>query len=1267
MTLRRTSLLLLFLGTWAWIPLAQGQTPWPSSFLTGDDAVCQAEVAARLASGEYADWPPLELTEAARNEVQEEFDLRLLEQLTVRCGDYAGGRAALVSFLEREHAPLVEARARWLLAHWAWRLEDPARAIDERTRLGFLEDWYVLGPFDNERGRAFAQPLPPELAIDQQAFDLDALHPGKRGTVGWRRWSQLTPQGTVWLSALLRPAEEALAYLLTHVHVSEAQPGALRIGASGSVAVWWNGTEVARGDRERPWALDQDVVVVELARGWNRLLIKSGQTKGDWQVSARITRLDGTALVTDGTLLACSAEVPEELPDAPAPASDRPSTASAHRGALDHLALLDAAPLRDLVEGFIVAAQASHDRLTHPERRLFQRALTARPDLALAHQLLADSHDVSITHSAEREENRWRQHLEEALAMDAGWDRARVALARYHLERFGNLTAAGALLAAVRANPPPVSVLSLRAHIEQQQFGPPAAENTQRQLLGRLMAGELALEARLAWTRRLLREGRLPEAEALLARGRAADPLNGALGAEHVRLLLRAGRVEEARAQLERWQGLEPLGRAAARARLRFERSADDPAAALLAIEGALAVCPDDEELLREQGDVLVALERREAAMASYERALELDPNQPRVREALERLRGPRSAPDEPARVPIEDLIAAALRSEEPENTPTRVLLDNQAVTLAADGTARRYRQLLVKVINEEGCRALDSHSIPYAAGEQWVQVLAARAHHADGRVQQARIRNRPPVKRTGEYPVWSSTWLDLPPLRPGMVVELEWRTEDLKQSFFGDYFGDRVHFGGQEPRTRTIYTIDAPAAKNLYFHARGMSPEPEIRTGRPGRTIYRWELADQPRIDPEPAMPPLADLAPYVEVSTFRDWDAFSSWYHHLIRGQFHTSPAIQAKVEELTAGCTTDVERVRALYAFVVSEVRYIAWEFGVHGFQPYRADTIFTRRFGDCKDKATLLCTMLDEVGIEAYPVLIHATRQRAREDLALPLIHHFNHCIAYLPGVGPDGWFLDGTAEHHRADELPLMDRGARVLVVRKDGGELLDIRWNTPAEMAVTERQHARVERSGAAELHLEQSPTGDYAVFIRQHLEVAGDRKRLLEQRFGRRFPGTVVEDLTMSDLTDLTQEVKWRVSLRVPEYWDEEGGLLRLPPLADFFDSSAGLAGFVSRGERQHDLLLGNPTRTATTLEIELPPGVEGAHLPRATSLDTPHGRFHLTARSEGRRLVLEREFELRVPRVPVAEYPEFKEFLDDVNEALTERMTLRRVGGVE
>ena len=114
-------------------------------------------------------------------------------------------------------------------------------------------------------------------------------------------------------------------------------------------------------------------------------------------------------------------------------------------------------------------------------------------------------------------------------------------------------------------------------------------------------------------------------------------------------------------------------------------------------------------------------------------------------------------------------------------------------------------------------------------------------------------------------------------------------------------------------------------------------------------------------------------------------------------------------------------------------MKNTRYVALEFGIHGFLPYRVPEIVRRGFGDCKDKASLIYTMLREAGVDARIVLVRTRRNGAIDDEPASLAV-FDHAIAYVPSLN---LFLDGTAEHSGTRELPEGDQGVMVLLVGPD--------------------------------------------------------------------------------------------------------------------------------------------------------------------------------------------------------------------------------------
>src|SRR5262249_45363362 len=130
---------------------------------------------------------------------------------------------------------------------------------------------------------------------------------------------------------------------------------------------------------------------------------------------------------------------------------------------------------------------------------------------------------------------------------------------------------------------------------------------------------------------------------------------------------------------------------------------------------------------------------------------------------------------------------------------------------------------------------------------------------------------------------------------------------------------------------------------------------------------LYSFSAFDVPKVETESGMPGYSDVAAYLHVSTFKSWEDVSTWYQGLVRPQLEPNAAIVQAAQNAVRGIKDERAKIRAIYDLVVRSTRYVGLEFGIHGYQPYRVSQIFARKFGDCKDKASLLKVMLKEVGI------------------------------------------------------------------------------------------------------------------------------------------------------------------------------------------------------------------------------------------------------------------------------------------------------------
>jgi len=369
-----------------------------------------------------------------------------------------------------------------------------------------------------------------------------------------------------------------------------------------------------------------------------------------------------------------------------------------------------------------------------------------------------------------------------------------------------------------------------------------------------------------------------------------------------------------------------------------------------------------------------------------------------------------------------------------------------------------------------------------------------------------------------------------------------------------------------------------------------------------------------------------------------------------------------MEAKVRELTRDCNTKTEKIRAIYDFVVTDVRYVAWEFGVHGYKPYNASTIFSRRHGDCKDKAILIGAMLKLVGIKAWPVLIYADPRRSKDDLTLPLVSHFNHCIAYVPETGDwQGGFLDGTASYHPLGVLPTMDRGAEVLIVEGEKARVARIPWSDPLKNVDDQEYLVRLDPEGNAKVRFTGRPKENQAVFIRmEYGNEPGKRKEKLENRFSRILGKVKVDRMEFSPLLDLEKPVFYQVDMTVKEFAEKRGEALVLKP--NF--QPARWTTLTAAEKRIHDLILTNPWTDRYVVRYVLPPGWEPVSLPPDASSDNEYAAFSVKWRKKGNELTVETVRTLKKERVPASAYGLFRDFAGRLDNAETQEVLVRPAG---
>lgn len=1210
--------------------------------------------------------------------------------------------------------PLLVAELENQIGREQQRLGLTAAAAATWNRLGMLRNWLMTGPFDNATPDAIAHIEGPEHGITPTAH-----YAGKSGSVGWRHMEWPASVGRMRLWRFFSPSQAVSAYLATWVYSRRAQPVALRLSDSGSTRLWVNGQLLFTEAVIHPGnGFDMHTIPARLAAGWNEILVKDGVLESQiWTFALRATTPAGAVLHL------ATSSAPHTTPNwAAKPA---PKFAVADLTAIARAAATSAAGWQHYA--WVLWQKANFNQGSQNLARAFEQAETLAEKEAATGTAAAGTATGTPTTSnvaagnttagnttAEQSQNQNQAPTQEQAQAQSRLRRIELDFAETDSNQgrayrnLRRLLASGAGAGAAEA-------LARRGEIKlsRKEFWP-ARQDFEAALRARLGAAGNAnaqnaamLEAphaELGLFETYAGMGLKAQALALARRLRLAGgaSMNG-LGLPISELLPRLGLHAEALAWAEAaWR--DNHKNPALYHRLAFEQLhngdplaatrtlaavlAQDPtsrvqamqaeilaglgnyAAAREALNTELRLHPDGHHLWRRLGDLEYNAGLPAAAARAWQAAMQLDPQDSRLARRLRLLEGVKQQASfyQPYRVAAAKMVGA-MRRRPPAQLlagPLGIVANTTVVRIFPSGNVGRYVQQIFRINNRVGAEALASYAVTYDPRRQAVHFLAARVYHADGSTADAAAPGDTLISQSVGYQTYYNVrnkYVVLPALRPGDYVQIAYRIlPTTLESLYGNYFGELQPFQTAAPELEQQLVVLTPENLPLYYDAVRFPGQARVAHGN-GLKIYRWQLRNEPAMNGEPNGPPAIAQIPYVIVSAFRSWPQFARWYQGLIRDTFVMDGALKRTTDRLVRGLHTDEQKVKAIYNYVIRNTHYVALEFGIHGYRPYPVSEIFRRRFGDCKDKASLLIAMLARAGIDSNIVLVR-TRELGPVATKIPAVGDFDHAIVYVPELG---WYLDGTAEYNGARELPAADQHALVFRIpvgsdlRADG---LDPKPNarqntarqpgmalqpvfTPvlpaASNSVVRTITGRLSASGRFRFREQATVLGQNAPYYRHGMQIAGRRAGVLQAMLRGALPGVTVSQARAINANHYNRPLTMVFHAQAPRFAaPEPGGALRLPRQ---LEPTVWLPRMAPLASRRTPVHLGSPQLMVETLAIQLPAGYTLTP-PAALHLKAPFARFDYTAQWQNGVLKLALRLETLQTVVPVAEYPAFRRF---------------------
>jgi transglutaminase-like putative cysteine protease len=1119
---------------------------------------------------------------------------------------------------------LVRDLARYMALRAAWQGGEAARADEIEAQLDFVTQWRVIGPFANDGMAGLTTAYGPET----DGVSVDATYEGKAGTVAWHEVVGDTETGYIELNALFHPSVNAAFYAATEFELARDADVTLSLAIDGAYRIWVDGVAVAEQREHLGGFFVRDEVDVALDRGQHQIVIKLAGIDSLLGMHVRVLDADGDAIAV-------------EARPATAPIALEPSQAWATP--------------RTLASGF--------------------SSLLAGTDAAA----LAAAAAVACTLLPEDPSQPWTPFIDAALRLNPGAsDLARMALCfDEHWRRVELLSRAH----AAAPDDPFVTLAYIDAR--RAEMGQDAVDEVSALVADLLALPEPPLTA-IVLQADLLNDANLYYSAFDLACGlaeRESESSGAAMACERMAstvnrdditadLALTLARLDSA--SLGRWERLldvmrvrgedsaDLVARLVARWPLTpqvFEVAATDARArgelsgAEARLSEGLLLCPTCTDLLDARARLRIELGDREGAAADFAALLAVEPQDAFAREYLTVLAQDEDRFYDPWRVSDEQIAGMRVGDAVGADVPFTWLVDQSMTHVHPNGLATTWIQQAMEAHTRAGADSIRSFGVTFTPDAEQVEVLGARVIRPDGSIRA--------VYDTAEYGGDSgpaAMYFDvrqravyLPNVEPGDIVVIEYTTEDIAyRNIFDDYFGEMWTFQSAEPRVLARYGVRAPLARTLYTGGNDRGLGAWTTTEDDGDAVMVFEARDVPAVRYESSSPGASETLAHLSVSTYGDWNDLADWYWQLVDSQLVLTPEIEATVAEVTAGLTTNREKAAAIHNWVVRNTRYVGLEFGIHGYKPYRTSECFARRFGDCKDTASLMKVMLEAAGIPARLVLVR-TRDQGRVDEFPPSLAVFNHVIAYVPELE---LYLDGTAGFSGSGELPSLDQGASALIVNDgSGGTFHEIPWLSAS--ASVSQVDLELDLSGQTPTARGQlRMTGAFAPSMRREFEAAELRTEHFREFFSGEVAGIEVSEVAFNDLGDIEHPVEIAFSLEGGDWARVQGDQLVLQLFAT---DSELLEAFAGASTRTMPLSTGYPFVLDENYEIRVAAGLVPVDLPGGISIDSDFGSLHTEVAFADGVLATRFFFTLEATSVEPERYADFREFMGRVDEELS------------
>jgi len=457
------------------------------------------------------------------------------------------------------------------------------------------------------------------------------------------------------------------------------------------------------------------------------------------------------------------------------------------------------------------------------------------------------------------------------------------------------------------------------------------------------------------------------------------------------------------------------------------------------------------------------------------------------------------------------------------------------------------------------------------------------------------------------------------------------------------------------EPVEKSRFEVVVPENDSLRYWCNDDSLKPlnEIQNGK---KFYIWEKNNLVKLPYDVYGDDLEDIASIVRIApaefeiegyagSMNSWKEFGSWYYSLCKDRMKLPETVEKELKELVKSSGSEKEKMSKVYYYMQSRTRYVSVQLGIGSWQPFEAEYVHTRGYGDCKALSNYMVSLLNAVGIKAYPVLINSGDER------LPLIsqfpsNQFNHVIVCIPGTEDTTW-LECTSQNILFGVIDADCENREALMITPDGGIIV----NTPSSSADKNIQMRK------SMVKLTSYGTASAEVFTRwsgnQHNNMLHkiidatpeEREKLILSSF--EVPEIKLNKFDFKGVKEKKDWIELSAEFLLTRYANASGTRIF------FYPNIEERRSYIPKdiAERHSPVRFYYPYIDIDTAFYSVPKGYSAETLPGEVNLESTFGKFSSATKALGdTSIVYTRFLEIDCYSIPAKNYPEYRDFFAGV-----------------